>query len=114
MQLRKRRPYVFLGVKFLGLKDFVGHVQYIGYYTDKDLDQNQNAMQFSQAQYVLAPVILDLNNLRHEFIVFDCTSPKAAMDKIKEIGAVPLRVNQFGVILAGNPAAKGLRKGQRP
>ncbi len=101
-QQRKTFPYVFTGFKFSGLNDILRGVDYIGYYTDKDMDNRQDALQFSQAQYTLAPVILDLNNTQHEYVLFDCSSPKVALKKIKEIRAVPVRKNQFGIILTRN------------
>ena len=101
--LRKTTPYFFLGLKFSGLEKVLHNEQYVGYYTDKDIDEKLPAAHFAQAQYILAPVILDLNNLEHDFILFDCASQKTAFEKIKEIGAVPLVRNRFGIILAKRP-----------
>ncbi len=84
----------------MGLTDMLRGVEYVGYFTDKDLTDKTNAAQFSQAQYILAPVILDLNNTQRDFIIFDCTTPDVALEKIKEIDAVPLVKNKFGIILA--------------
>lgn len=97
---RQRLPYIFLGMKFLGLDETLKDMEWVGYYTDKNLDDRIAAMQFAQAQLVLAPRILDLNNTSHEFTIFDCSSPEAAWQKIRELGAQPLKQNQFGVILA--------------
>jgi hypothetical protein len=100
---RANIPYVFTGVKFTGLKSVLNHAEYIGYYTDKDLDNRQDAAQFAQAQYILAPIILDLNNTDHEYILFDCSSLAVTLDKIQELGILPMRRNQFGIVLARNP-----------
>jgi len=100
---RERFPYIFLGDRFRGIETFVGKAPYIGYYTNKNLDDNLSARQFAQAQLVLAPSILDLNNTEHEFIIFDCTTPQIALAKIKEIGAKPLKANPYGIILARHP-----------
>lgn len=97
---RKLSPYIFYGFAFSGIDKLLTGVKAIGYYTDRDLDQNTNAAIFAQAQYMLAPVIVDLNNFDHEFILFDCASEETAMAKIKEIGAVALKKNKLGVILA--------------
>jgi hypothetical protein len=102
-QAREKIPYVFTGVKFTGLKSVLNHAEYIGYYTDKNLDNRQDAAQFAQAQYILVPIILDLNNTQHEYILFDCSSLAVALDKIQELGMIPLRRNQFGIVLAKNP-----------
>ena len=74
-------------------------IKYVGYYTDKSLDVNQNAAEFAQAQYVLAPTILDLNNLNHEYILLDCSAEDIAFEKIKEIHAIPFK-KRLGLILA--------------
>ncbi|MDP2653015.1 MAG: hypothetical protein Q8Q08_03180 [Candidatus Omnitrophota bacterium] len=103
-------PYPLPGNKFLGLNDFIPGASRIGYYTDKNLDINEHAMQFSQAQYVLAPIILDLNNTGHKFVIFDCSSEDVAMVRIREFQLVPFKRNPFGIILAVNPAASGGRQ----
>jgi len=104
-KLRAIKPYAFAGEKFAGLQELLAGERYVGYYTDKDLDVNKDAQQFAQAQYTLAPVILDLNNTQHRYILFDCTSPDVALRTMKQVGALPLRRNQFGIILAVNPHA---------
>lgn len=110
IELRKQIPYTFLGNRFLGLDKFLGATPMIGYYTDKNLDDNRSARQFAQAQLILAPVILDFNNVHHEFILFDCTSPKVAIQKIQELGAQALKANPYGIILARNPNASTFHK----
>ena len=105
-EIREKTPYIFIGVKFGGLKDILGNTSYIGYYTDKSMDNRVDALQFAQAQYTLAPIILDLNNTDHEYILFDCSQEQIAFEKIEEIGAIAIRKNQFGIILAKNPKAK--------
>lgn len=99
-QLKRQNRLYFAGIKFSGLDDILKGAQYVGYYTDKDQSDKKNSAQFSQAQYILAPAILDFNNLNHEFILFDCTTEKKAFSKIREMRAMPLRKNRFGIILA--------------
>ncbi len=96
--LKKVIPFYFQGLKFAGLEDVFARVESVGYYTDRDLKKDE--AQFTQAQYILAPVILDLNYANQDYILFDCTSEAIADRKIKEVGAIALRKNQFGVILA--------------
>lgn len=103
VHIRQRAPYTFLGDRFRGLETLIGKAPIAGYYTDKNLDDKVNAMQLAQAQLILTPIILDLNNTGHEFVIFDCTSPAAALKKIKDIGAQPLKANRYGIILAHNP-----------
>ena len=101
-RIRRAIPYTFIGNKFLGLSSVLKDVKRIGYYTDKSLDVNQNAMQFAQAQYILAPIILDLNNTNYPFVLFDCSQRTVALEKIREAGLIPVKENQFGIILARN------------
>ena len=102
-QIRHKIPYIFVGYKFSGLEDVLKNSTYISYYTDKDMNNRQNALQYAQAQYVLTPTILDRGKTPHEYILFDCTSEEVAWKKMKEMGALPLRRNQFGILLARNP-----------
>lgn len=97
---REAAPFYFSGSQFSGLKQILKGVPYVGYYTDKDFSKTQNAALFAEAQYVLAPSILDLNNTNHDFVIFDCTDKDTALRKIGEINAVPLKRNPFGAILA--------------
>jgi hypothetical protein len=98
----KTIPLHSLGFQFLGLQDIFKDVHTVGYYTDKDLDNSLAIAQFEQAQYMLAPTVLDLNHTQYHWVIFDCTSPKKALDTIKQLGLTPLKINN-GIILALNP-----------
>lgn len=97
---RNNLPFYFMGIKFAGLDKTLKGVTYIGYYTDRDLSKKSEAAQFSQAQYILAPAILDPDNLDHPFALFDCAVEEKCQEKIRASNAIPLKKNQFGVILA--------------
>ena len=97
---RQRVPYYFYGSKFNGLNQFLKEVHFLGFYTDKDMADKNHAAQYAQAQYALAPLILDLDYSKHDYILFDCTSEDVAMKKIKEMKLLPLKRNQLGIILA--------------
>ena len=97
---RRNNPFFFSGYRFTGLEKTFKNIKYAGYYTDKNLDESSIAANFAQAQYILAPTILDLNAANHELILFDCSSQEIARQKIEEIKAIPLKRNKFGVILA--------------
>ena len=103
-RLRSQNPALGLGYKFAGLENIFKNESHIGYYTDKNLDDAKDAMDFANAQYRLAPVVLDLNNTRHKFILFDCSNPATALSKIKELGLIPFKINQFGIVLTKNPS----------
>jgi len=89
-----------IGHQFIGIKQFVQDEEFIGYITDLDPSEKKGGKLFSAAQYHLAPSILELNNTEHSVLIFKCSSEKVAWQKVKEIGAVPFKRNNFGVILA--------------
>ena len=97
---RQKHPQIFLGWKFSGLQETLAGVPFVSYYTDRDLDDRINAMQLAQAQYVLAPTILDQHNLGHEFLLLDCDDPARAWDHITTEGLKPVKASPFGTILA--------------
>lgn len=105
---RRNNPFFFSGYRFTGLEKTFKNVKYAGYYTDKDLDESPAAANFAQAQYILAPTILDLNAANHEFILFDCSRQEIARQKIEELKYIPLKRNKFGVILARKNDPKDL------
>ena len=39
-------PFYFIGIKFAGLEKVLKNVEYIGYYTDRDLSKKSEAAQF--------------------------------------------------------------------
>ena len=97
---RQRVPFYFYGSKFKGLNQFLQETTVLGFYTDKNLADKNHAAQYAQAQYALAPLILDLDYSKHAYILFDCTSEDVAMKTIQKMGLVPLKRNQLGVVLA--------------
>jgi hypothetical protein len=102
LQDRTTVPLHSLGYQFMGLENVFKGIRTIGYYTDKDLNKPLAIAQFEQAQYVLAPTVLDLNNTQYHWVIFDCTSPQVAIDAIKRLGFVPSKMRN-GIILALNP-----------
>jgi hypothetical protein len=102
LQDRTTIPLHSLGFQFLGLENVFKDVRTVGYFTDKNLDQPLAIAQFEQAQYMLAPTVLDLNNTQYHWVILDCTSPQVAMETIKRLGLTPLKAHN-GIILALNP-----------
>jgi hypothetical protein len=95
-----QHPHVFWGIKFAGLNEILKDARHIGYLTSKDLNDYFTALQFAQAQYVLAPIILELNNPNHEYILLNYENPLMAINRAKAIGARPVKINPFGIVLA--------------
>jgi len=106
--VRADHPYLFFGFKYLGINEFLPEASRAGYLTDKNPDERLNAMEFAQAEYILLPATLDLNNADHEYLILAFSSTEAAGKAIKANGLVPLKQNRFGIILAKNP------RGSRP
>ena len=102
LQDRTSIPLHSLGFQFMGLENVFKDVRTVGYYTDKDLNNPLAIAQFEQAQYMLAPTVLDLNHTQYHWVIFDCTSPQVAMEAIQHFGFTPLKINH-GIILAFNP-----------
>jgi hypothetical protein len=106
--LAPNRPIAFSGMKFAGLNDVLKNETQIGYVTDLDANDSQNLAEFEQAQYMLAPAILEWNNTATRLLIVNCSSDATAIEKLIKLGAQPLKRNQFGIILAQNP--RGLLK----
>ena len=98
--VRRRIPFFFYGDAFNGLGAALHDEKYLGYFTDKDIQNPKYGAQFEQAQLALVPVILDLNNTGHRFVLFDCQDEKKCLDKIAEIKARPLKRSSLGTVLA--------------
>lgn len=100
-KLRSDRPIAFAGLKFSGLGERLNNENSIGYASDLDLKEASALAEYQQAQYVLAPVILDINQpSAHRFAIINCSDDACALTKLNELNARPLLRNQFGVILA--------------
>ena len=95
-------PLHSLGYQFMGLENVFKGVRTVGYFTDKDLNNSLAIAQFEQAQYMLVPTVLDLNHTQYRWVIFDCTSPRIAVEAIKHFGFTPMKARN-GIILALNP-----------
>lgn len=73
---RKVQPYTFGGDIFAGVKGATGSEQYIGYMTDRDIKDDKVSARLTQAQFTLAPLILDFNNPDHRLLILDFQDPK--------------------------------------
>ncbi len=103
-KLTADRPITFSGIKFSGLNEILKNEARVGYITDLDINETPNLVEFQQAQFMLAPTILELNKTTSRFFIVNCSNDAAAIQKLMELRAQPLKRNQFGVILAQNPS----------
>lgn len=99
-KLSPQRPIAFAGLKFSGLNDYLKEETHVGYTTDRNLNDTAPLAEYEQAQYVLAPLILDVTDTYHPYVLINCSTDTAALDKLKALNAKPLLRNQFGIILA--------------
>jgi len=88
------------GTEFADFKDKISGAKIVGFLTDKDMSSERNDGQFLGAQYMLAPMILDLNNPYHEFLILDYIDLSYSFEKIKELNAIYLYTNKYGKSLA--------------
>ena len=100
LKLKKIFPYNNIGQPFAGLEKLTRNITYIGYYTDQSLDEKGPAKLFAQAQLMLAPAVLDFNNLNRPYLLLVCSSERIALEKIKEAGAVAITKNNQDMIFA--------------
>jgi len=100
LNIRKVMQHQIVGHRIKGLEEFTKDIEYIGYYTDMSITVKNNLREYAHAQYILAPTILEFNNMDHDYILLVCSTPKAAIKKISELKALPIMSNNQGVILA--------------
>ena len=93
-------PHQNIGYELLGIKSQLKDVATIGYYTDGDIKNENENKNYSVAQYVLAPTVVEPDNLDYEYVLFVCADENNALRKIREIGAEPLLRGHSGMILA--------------
>jgi hypothetical protein len=97
---RKTTPYFFGGDLFAPIKGANNNERFIGYLTDRNIDTDAVSMRFTQAQFTLAPTILDFNNPQHHFLLLDFQDPKQAIAKAQELNARPLKLSPQGILFA--------------
>ena len=99
-KLQNPLPNFEPGYEFEDFKDKIKGEKIIGFLTNRDTSAEKNDQEFLLAQYMLAPVILDLNNPQHKLLILDYTSPIFLGYKLKELSAVRLYDNSFNKVLA--------------
>ena len=95
-----------LAYQFIPLQNVFKDIPRAGYYTDKNMEHPLAIAQYEQAQYILAPTVLELGNTQLPLIIFDCTTVPVAIGKIKELKLMPISISPSGLILVANPKAK--------
>ena len=88
------------GEEFIEFRPYLAGITTIGFLTNKSITAEKNDGQFLKAQYILSPVVLDLQNSGYRFLLLDCTNLVIAFDTMQKINAVPILVNRYGKVLA--------------
>jgi hypothetical protein len=97
---RSAQPFVFTGQSFEQLKSLFDGERIIGYISDRDMNDKNIGAHFAQTQLAMAPIILDLNNPRHRFLILDCQDESFALTVMQNARARPLKRSNTGIIIA--------------
>jgi hypothetical protein len=91
-----------IGYQFRGLEEFIPeNVTFISYITDGDLQAPDRYKLFTQAQFVLAPTILDPENPNHQHVLLVFQDETHAWQTIKHMNRMPILKNDnYGIIFA--------------
>ncbi|MBF0388280.1 MAG: hypothetical protein HQL20_10610 [Candidatus Omnitrophica bacterium] len=100
---RRAQPYAFGGEIFAGIKGATGSEKYLGYLTDRDINNDKVAMRFTQAQFTLAPLILDFNNPNHRLLILDFQDLKQAVALAEKMQLRLLKRSPQGLLFAERP-----------
>jgi len=88
------------GTQFIAFKERLKDIKQLGYLTNKDMSEENNDSSFLQAQYMLAPTILDLNNSNYPLNILDYPDPVHMIFKLRGLNARPARSSPYGQVLA--------------
>jgi hypothetical protein len=99
LSYKKVIPHQNIGYKFAGLKEYIPNST-IGYFTDGDLADHETLKLLSQAQYRLAPIVLDYSSIKYEYMLIVVKDSQNAVRFMEKLNLEPLLRNNFGVILA--------------
>ncbi|MFH0753052.1 MAG: hypothetical protein V2A70_00630 [Candidatus Omnitrophota bacterium] len=101
---KKPVAFNFAGSKFEGMGKLFPNEKYVGYYTDQNINDLRPMMELLQAQQVLAPIILDPENLNYRYIIVNALNIPAAIEKFKNMGAKPVTRVILGLFIVENKA----------
>ncbi len=87
------------GYQFLTFKPKLAGIERVGYLTSKDMSREKNDGIFLQAQYFLAPTILELNRPNPVFNIVDFPDYTILPMVLRKINARPVAHNDYGQAL---------------
>ena len=88
------------GFQYFDLKDKLKDETAVGFLSDITPTPEDNDGQFMMAQYMLAPVLLDLSNPGHKINIINAPTPDSAKAILSIIRAKPTYINPFGKIIS--------------
>ena len=91
--------FVEHGWQFADFRDKLKGVRTIGFLTNKDMSSEKNDGEFLQAQYILAPTVLEINNTAHPLQLMDYTDQVFVFYMLKQLNAVVIHDNAFNKVL---------------
>lgn len=101
--LKRPTAFIFAGQKFASLAPLLKGQKYAGYYTDTNVDEGRALLELLQAQHILAPLILDPENLDHRYVIINCVNLPRTIEKFKAMGARPVAATPSGILLVERP-----------
>ena len=88
------------GFQYFDLKEKLEGETAVGFLSETTPTADDNDGKFMMAQYMLAPILLDLSNPGHRINIIDTSTPDSAKSILSIIRARPTYVNPFGKIIA--------------
>lgn len=100
---RDKTVYLEPGSQFETFAPHLVGVEKIGYLTDKDLSREKNDGTYLQAQYYLAPVVIDPKKT-HQYNIIDATNMAYIVQTLRETRGKRLTYNSYGqALIKGRP-----------
>lgn len=96
----RQKPVAEPGNQFTAFADALKDAGHAGFLTNKDLRAEKNYEPFLQAQYRLAPTVLQLNEIHPGVNILDYTKPVWAIYTLKSLRAEPRAATPDGQVLA--------------
>ncbi|MCA9400637.1 MAG: hypothetical protein KC713_03350 [Candidatus Omnitrophica bacterium] len=88
------------GFQFANFQEELKGVKRVGFLTNKNITREDNDGHYLQAQFILAPTILELNNNNHEFLILDYTHQYFVFYMIKTLNLKPIDDTGYMKVLA--------------
>ncbi len=87
------------GFQYFDLKEKLEDYDIVGFLSETTPTPEDNDGRFMMAQYILAPILLDLNNPAHHINIIDASTPQKAGSILSIIKGKPIYINPFGKII---------------